>query len=91
MTSLLPEIFVFLFGASYELCQQTTAMKWSLSMQNVLIQTFFWLHCAHSGCGINSQAAPGQMITCAMDCDEFASNQLCVSRSWTVVLFTWST
>ena len=64
---------------------QATAKKRSPSMQDAHVRRLLWLLFTYSGCGTYSQATPGLLNACVTVCDEFASRQLSVSRSWTMV------
>ena len=79
------------FLSSLELC--TTAMKRSLVRKMFLFWHIFGFclkTCTRHD--TYSQATPGLLNMFIIGCDKFASNQLCESRSSTIVfLFTWST
>ena len=68
-------------------------LKWSASMQHVLIQTFPWHLLMCVGMAHYSQATLRLLKVCMhYRLKQVASNELCISRSWTIVLlFTCST
>ena len=82
---LLPDIFLFRFGAAYELRLERYGQKPSPSMQDARVCRVLWLLCTYSVCGTHSQATPGLLNACVTVCEEFASRQLSASRSWTIV------
>ena len=54
-------------------------------MQDTRVLQLLWLLLTYSGCGMYNQATPGLLNTCVTVCNEFASRQLSVSRSSTIV------
>ena len=65
---------------------RATAKKRSHNRQDARVRRLLWLLFTYSGCGTYSQATPRLLNACILQClDEFASRQLSVGRSWTIV------